>query len=350
MALTQSFVGEPFAGYLHLANIGSAAVANVVLKVELQIGHAQKHVLFNNAANPLASIPPEDFFHTEVEHELRVAGTYVLQCSVSYTVPSVSNDPVGFKRSYRCLATQPFAVVHRVVQVDRQLLVECSAENETNGSIYLTSWRLDCVDGFEASLVDGGVSPSGGAATAAGDGGAQPSKGSSMGLLRPKGSHNLVFRVAPTSATVDMTDVRQLELVGSLALGWQVPDGFGGCAEGYQIRLKPCASMPLDLRVTTCPRQVRVEVPFQLEVEVVNRGGNPVTPSIHFDLRLMGSVRVHGATQHAVGRLEPNCAAQVPLSLLVAVPGMHVLQGLSLVDELSHAKSEFGALCDILAF
>mmetsp|Transcript_47930 Transcript_47930/g.96705 ORF Transcript_47930/g.96705 Transcript_47930/m.96705 type:complete len:363 (-) Transcript_47930:74-1162(-) len=341
MALSQSFVGEPFAGYLHLANISAAPVANVVLKVELAIGLAQKYVLFNNASSPIPSIAPEDFFHTDVEHELRNEGSYVLTCSVSYELPTASLQPAPFKRIFKFPAVQPFSVSHRVGQVERQLLVECTIENKTKGSVYLTSWRLDCTDGFEASLMDGG---------APGEQGSSPSSGSSRHLLRPKGTHSLMFKVSPKSAAVDMTDVRQLDLVGNLALGWQRPDGPTGCAEGHQLRLKPCPPTALDLRVATCPRQVRVEEPFKLELEVVNRAGNAVEPNLLFDLRLMGGVRVHGAAQQALGRLEPYCTARVPLNLLVAVPGMHALQGVSLLDDLSSARSEFGVLCDILAF
>jgi hypothetical protein len=171
----------------------------------------------------------------------------------------------------------------------------------------------------------------------------RPTSGA-LHLLKPRGSHSLVFRATPKSEAIDMAYVRQLDLVGTLALGWYIPDGPSGTAENHQVRLKPCSFATLDLHVVACPRQVRVEVPFRLEVEVVNRAGKAVDPSIVFDLRLMGGVRIHGASQLAVGPLEPYCTTRVPLDLLIAVPGMHGLQGVSLVDELSHAKSDFGVL------
>lgn len=340
MSLTQSLVGEPFAGYLHLANVSTIPVTNVVLKVELQIGPTSKHMLFNNASSPVAVIQPDDFFDTDVERDLQNAGTYVLTCHVSYTLPgSAQGEPGVFKRSYRFQALQPFAVSHRVAQVDQQLLIESNVENVTTGSIYLASWRVDCADGFEASLVAGALG-----------GGKDEHIEGTMQLLKPRGAHSFVFRVSPKSDTASTADVRKLEIVGSLALGWHVPDGPSGCAEGHQIRLKPCATVPLDLRVVQCPREVHVEVPFQLELEVINRGSKAVAPSIVADLRLMGGIRIHGAAQQTVGHLQPSKTARLPLSLLVALPGLHGLQGLSLVDELTGTRTEFGVICDILAF
>lgn len=331
MELTQSLVGEPFTGYLNLANYSNTSVTNVVLKVELQIG-SSKFVLFNNVTSPIPSIEPGDFFDTDVEHGLRDAGTYVLTCNVSYNGPTPMSEPCSFKRSYRFPALQPFAVVHRVAQLDTRLLVECSIENATSGSIYLTSVRLECKEGFEASLSDS-VGP-----------------GASSWLLKPRGAHSLVFFVVPKTDTIDVAYVRDLDVVGNLVLGWRVPDGPSGVIEGHCIRVQPCSTPALDLRVVECPKQVRVEVPFQLDVEVVNRSARAAEPSLIFDLRAMGGVKVHGATQHSIGKLEPYCAARVPLHLLVAAPGMHGLQGISLLDELTHARCEFGALCDLLAF
>lgn len=331
MALTQSLVGESFMGYLHLANHGTEPVADIILKVELQVGPS-KFLLFDNSANPLESIDPGDFFDTDVAHGLSSAGTYVLTCNVSYTMSS-SPDPNVFKRSYRFPALQPFAVVHRVVQMGSQLLVECMVENMTSGSIYLTSWKLDCAAGFEAALV-----------------GEEASRQTGFNLLKPRGAHNLVFKVAPKQETSDLSGVRDLELVGTLALGWHVPEGPSGCVEGHQIRVKPCGTVPLDLRVADCPRQVSVEVPFELEFEVMNRTSMPIEPNLIFDLRLMGNVKVHGPTHRTVGRVEPRSSVRVPLHLFVAEPGMHGLQGVSLVDDVSKMKNEFGVLCDILAF
>ncbi|CAK0805590.1 unnamed protein product [Prorocentrum cordatum] len=75
MSLTQSFVGEPFTGYLHLSNHGAAKIAGVALKVELSVG-TSKHVLFDNSASPIGFIEPGDFFDTVVDHELRAAGIH----------------------------------------------------------------------------------------------------------------------------------------------------------------------------------------------------------------------------------------------------------------------------------
>lgn len=335
MSLTQSLVGEPFTGYLNLANVSAAPVSNVSLKVELQIG-TSKFMLYNNTMNPMSAIEPGDFFDTDVEHDIRDAGTYVLTCTVAYSIQNAL-EPSSFKRSYRFPALQPFAVVHRVVQFDTRLLVECSVENATQGSIYLTFARLESKDGFEASLLD--PTPS----AASGIGG-------TTHLLKPRGAHSLVFSVVPKSDTVDVAYVRDQDSVGSLVLGWRVPDGPSGCVEGNTIKVKPCATPSLDLRVAACPKQVSVEVPFQVDVDVINRTGRSAEPSLVFDLRAMGSVKVHGATQHAVGKLEPYSSARVPLRLLVSTPGMHGLQGVSLLDELTHARCEFGVLCDILAF
>ncbi|CAE8698648.1 unnamed protein product, partial [Polarella glacialis] len=220
-----------------------------------------------------------------------------------------------------------------------QLLVECSVENATQGSIYLSSSRLDCAEGLKATLLSG----------ADDDGG-----GSSMQLLKKGGSHSLVFTVTSSDDSLDSLAIRQLDAVGSLALGWHVPDGPSGCAEGHAIKVKPVPAslglQGLDLQVLACPRQVKVEVPFQLEFEVTNRTSTAVEPRIHFDIRLMGAVRVHGATQRSLSRLEPNCSAKLPVELLVTIPGLHGLQGVFVCDGSSTTRAEFGVLCDVLAF
>mmetsp|Transcript_45726 Transcript_45726/g.120842 ORF Transcript_45726/g.120842 Transcript_45726/m.120842 type:complete len:1100 (-) Transcript_45726:49-3348(-) len=174
---------------------------------------------------------------------------------------------------------------------------------------------------------------------------------SKMHLLKPRGSHCIVFRVTPVDGAANGVDqVRQLDVVGSLALRWHVPDGPSGCTMGHQVHLRPVGSSALGLRVVDIPRQVRVEQPFKLEVEVANRTASPVEPHLVFDPRLMGHVRVHGATQRPVGRIEPQKSVSVLLELLAAVPGMHGLQGISVVDDLSKVRGDFGVLCDIVAF
>jgi len=343
MSLTQSLVGEPFTGYLNLANYSAVPVSNVVMKVELQIG-TSKFMLFNNSTNPMPEIQPGDFFDTDVEHDIRDAGTYVLTCTVQYTTPNLP-EPGSFRRSYRFPALQPFAVVHRVVQLDTRLLVECSVENATAGSIYLTYARLDCKDNFEAAPLNDAV-PSGPSTSCDGD---SPSRCCPQ-LLKPRGAHSLVFSVIPKSDAIDIAYVRDLDSMGNLVLGWRVPDGPSGCVEGHAIKVKPCGTPSLDLHVVSCPKQVGVEVPFQLEVEVINRMSRQAEPSLVFDLRAMGGVKVHGATQLPVGKLEPYGSSRVPLHMLVNMPGMHGLQGVSLLDELTHARCEFGVLCNILAF
>lgn len=342
MSLTQTLVGEPFKGYLHLLNNRAVAVKNAVLRVELQVG-TSRYVLFNNATAPVPHIEPGDFFDADVEHELRDPGTYVLTCNVSYLLANrVAADgqpqqPTIFKRSYRFPAQQPFAVKQRVAQVDTRLLVECGIENSTSASIHLTSAKLECKEGLEAKLIGGG-----------------PGDGQFAGddLLRPQGTHSLIFEVVASglSDAACAATLRELDVVGNLALGWRVPDGPSGVSYCHEVRVKPCAVPAMDLRVKSCPRQVRVEEPFELELEVVNRAQRPAEPAIVMDLRLMGGVKVHGATKHAVGRLEPGCAGSVPVRLFVSTPGMHVLQGVSLVDELSGIRTECAALCDLLAF
>lgn len=350
MALTQSLVGEPFRGYLNLANYSAASVTGVVLRVEIQIGSA-KFVLFNNALSPIPSIEPGDFFDTDVDHELRDAGTYVLTCNISYNLPgSTTGEQGSFKRSYRFAVLQPFAIVHRVAQLDTRLFVECSVENATQGSIYLTGAHLDCRDRFRASLLD-----SHGVPTASGE------ESEETWLLKPRGAHSLVFIVEPEddeedegediqAAPVDAAFVREMEMVGNLKLFWRVPDGRSGAVRGHQIRLKHCSNPALDLRVISCPSRVSVELPFELLLEVVNRSGRPAEPSLIFDLRAMGDVKVHGSMQRPLGRLAPASSARVGLKLLAAAPGVHSLLGLALLDELTHARCEFGPLCDILAF
>ena len=145
-------------------------------------------------------------------------------------------------------------------------------ENATEGSIYLSlgvvwrlghltrsSWRLDCAEGFQGSLLE----------AAAGD----------PGLLKQRGCHSLVFQVTPESDSVDSASVRLREVLGTLALWWQVPDGPRGCMEGHEIQVKPSQALGakksrktrkvlhLDLSVVECPRKVKVETPFSLELQ-----------------------------------------------------------------------------------
>merc|ERR1712050_79961 len=144
------------------------------------------------------------------------------------------------------------------------VLVECVVENATTGSIYLSSWRFECADGFDVSLVSGGSNSSTADGSAGGTG--TCSTDGSMHLLKARGSHSLVFRVLPKSEAVDVAYVKQLDRVGTLSLGWHVPDGPSGCVENHHIRLKPCGTSTLDLQVVSCPKQVKVDEPFKLEV------------------------------------------------------------------------------------
>merc|ERR1711865_738774 len=153
----------------------------------------------------MSEIQPGDFFDTDVEHDIRDAGTYVLTCTVLYSMPNLP-EPSSFKRSYRFSALQPFAVVHRVVQLDTRLLVECSVENATAGSIYLTSARLDTEEELEVTALDPSVPMTPSSASAA-------SSSGSPQLLKPRGSHSLVFSVVPKSDAIDMASVRDFDTV-----------------------------------------------------------------------------------------------------------------------------------------
>ncbi len=109
--------------------------------------------------------------------------------------------------------------------------------------------------------------------------------------------------------------VRALTSSGSLALGWHVHDGPSGCVATHEVKLRPCTSSVLDLRMCSSPSRVRVEEPFEIEVEVANRGGRILEPSVVLDLRLMGAVKVHGATCRPVGKFEPNVLTTTKIML-----------------------------------
>lgn len=334
MALTQSLVGESFTGYLHISNSSPWPVRDVGLKVELQIGNST-FMLHNSAASPVASVAPGEFFEALVEHTLRDAGTYVLSCSVTYS-RSPNGEQGSFKRSYRFPALQPFAVSHRVVQLDQELLVECAIENATSGSIYLTSWQLNCVDGLISKPLEE----------------RDANGGSDSRLLKARGSHSVIFRVSSQCGEDSNQSLRlqQLEHIGSLSLGWSVPDGSNGCVEVHQVWTKAMQAPSLDLQLVSCPRQVAVEAPFELVLEVVNSTPNVIEPKVVFDVRLMGSARVLGALQRPLPSLEPGKRQRLQVQLLATVPGLHGLQGISVWDDVAQSKSEFGVLCDLLAF
>eukprot|EP00811_Abedinium_folium_P035252 NODE_8060_length_1526_cov_9.127234.p1 GENE.NODE_8060_length_1526_cov_9.127234~~NODE_8060_length_1526_cov_9.127234.p1 ORF type:complete len:400 (-),score=127.46 NODE_8060_length_1526_cov_9.127234:273-1472(-) len=353
MSLPQTHVGECFQGYMHLANGGPVAVINVVMRVELQI-NATRHVLFDNASEP-TRIEPGSFFDTHVTHELALGGGYALTCKVSYHLAGgVHAEPLIFKRNYRFSVTQPLAISHRVAQLERQLIAECLVTNDTDGPLFLTSARLDCVDGFEAKSLTEFSSPAGGTSGAGAGHGLVPCSKGKAGELRPAallrhgGACRVAFIVTPKSETIDVAYCRDLRSLGSLALGWQVPDGASGCVEGYQLRLQPYAATALDMHVVSSPSQVQVEEPFSLDVEVVNRSSRAVEPSIVLDLRQMVGVRAQGATRLSVGRIEAYCTARLPLQLIPTSPGMHALRGVSLVDELTQMHAEFDVLSEVL--
>lgn len=348
MTAINSLVGEPFTGYLHVANASNAVVKGVSLKVELQT-MAGRVVLYNSEGRE-QEIQVGAFFDVMVEYELKDAGTYVLTCNVAYT-SEVLDKTCSFRRSYRFPALQPFSVTHRAVQLGEDLLVECTVENSGQNNLYLTSWDLECVRGFQALPLDAGDGDGAGAG-----GGSfscsTSAQSSSMHLLKPKGTHNLVFRVTSSDASGDViARVRHLDVVGTLMLGWHLPDGPSGRAASHQVKLRPMASpIPMDMRVARCPNQVRIEEPFRVEIEIFNRSAMAMEPNLILDPRAMGSIRVHGTMLHSIGKIEPMSAARVPLDILVTAPGLHGLQGIYLVDPSSSGRSEFGALCDILAF
>eukprot|EP00439_Symbiodinium_sp_Y106_P030293 s2905_g3.t1 len=363
MALQQSLVGEPFTGYLHVLNVSHQTVENVAMRVEIDIG-ASKFTLLNTSASPTKTLPPGEFVDAIVHHELRDAGTYALACLVTYTC---AGEQGQFRRAYRFPALQPFAVSHRVIQIeswrkfsvsswvpplhgnglvrteteldcvdydvsDRQLLVECSIENATQGSIYLTSWQLDCAPGFDSRLVTELEK--------------DPMTGSVLPLLlKPRGCFVLVFSAWPEEdAQNDSAAVREQELLGSLAMSWRVPDGPAGRLEGHQIRMKAVQVPSLDLQVVECPSQVKVEVPFTLQLEVTNRTAEKLEPKMHFDLRLMGAAKLLSVERH-LPKLEPGARYRFPMQLLVTVPGLHGLNGIFVMDDRARLKTKLGQWC-----
>ncbi|CAK9002456.1 unnamed protein product [Durusdinium trenchii] len=328
MALQKSLVGEQFTGYLHVTNTSGQTVHDVGLKVEIDIG-ASKSTLLNTGTSR-ASLPPGEFVDALVEYALNDAGTYALNCYVFY---NCNGEQAQLRRSYRFPALAPFAVSHRVVQLDRQLLVECLIENSTEGSIYLSSWHLECADGFQSELLTETDSLETGCAGP---------------LLKQRGCFSLVFRVA-ADETLDSVVVRQCEVIGTLSLWWQVPDGPRGCMEGHQIQVKPIQVPKLDLQVVECPKKVQVEVPFQLELQVMNRTEDVLEPKVSFDLRLMGAVKIQGPCQRLL-RIEPGERQRLPIELVVTVPGLHGLQGISIACDDQVPRQDFGVLCDLLAF
>eukprot|EP00929_Paragymnodinium_shiwhaense_P030060 TRINITY_DN170_c0_g1_i1.p1 TRINITY_DN170_c0_g1~~TRINITY_DN170_c0_g1_i1.p1 ORF type:complete len:398 (-),score=68.08 TRINITY_DN170_c0_g1_i1:78-1271(-) len=345
MSLSQSLVGEPFSGYLHLANRGSEPVYDIALRVEMLVGNSRV-ALFDNSGRPEACIQPGDFFDLGVEHELQDAGTYVLNCVVSYVCRAPVARQGHFKRSYRFPALQPFAVAHKVAQLGARVLVECSVENATSGNLLLSSWHFECVDGLRASPFPASSST---ASSPSASGGQRP-------LLRPRGSHSIIFEVVPTNLdaigeSAAIKRLRELDVVGHLALRWHSPEGPSGCVEGHQVRLLPLGSPPLELRVLRRPEKVQVETVFKLEVELTNRTDQAVEPSILFEQRLLGSLRVQGAIKRTLPELlQPNEAKTLELEFLAAAPGLHAMRGLLLVDEIAQSKVEIGSLCEILAF
>lgn len=326
MSLTQTLAGESFKGYIHLMNNSAVPVRNAIVRIELTINNV-KTVLFHNASTPISSIEPGGYFDADVEHALKQEGLYVLSCNVSYVL---GGGEQTFKRSYKFKADPPFNVKQRVVEVDRQFLVECVVENATEGNICLTAAALQCPEGLQAETI--GAAAGELAAVAAGG-----------GPLRPKGSQGLLFSVKPVGV-----DVSAVTLLGTLALSWHVPDGPSGCALAHEVKIRACAVPVLELRITECPRQVKVEEPFAMDVEVINHG-QPAEPSLVMDLRLMGAVKIHGLTRVPLGRLESHGRILQRLQLVVMVPGLHPLQGVSLED-VSGSRYDCGKLCDILAF
>ncbi|CAJ1365299.1 unnamed protein product [Effrenium voratum] len=197
-----------------------------------------------------------------------------------------------------------------------------------------SSWHLDCAEGFQSELVT--------------DIASDPVSGNSGPLLKQRGCFSLVFRVTPKDESADSATLRQREVIGNLSLAWQVPDGPRGCMDGHQIRVRALQVPNLDLQVVECPKSVTVEVPFELELEVTNRTKESLQPKMSFDLRLMGAVKLQGPCQRLL-KLEPGQRCRLPIELVVTVPGLHGLQGLSLADP-SVPRVDFGVLCDILAF
>lgn len=339
-SLTQFFVGEPFFCCLHVENVTSLAIVNVVMRVELHMNFV-KDVLFINTGNAI-EIQPSQSYDIDVHHDINTAGDCNLQILISYNVARAPlSEPHTFKRVYRFSMVHPFALTHRASQLERDLLVECNVCNKTTGAIFLTSVQFACTDGFEALTLDGSDE-------------SIPSNPCmlrfSPNLIRPQSAQRISFMVIPKGEAADVGYCRDLSNLGSLALSWRLPDGLSGCVEGHKIQLVPCSKTPLDLHVASCPFQVAVEVPFELEVEILNRSSRAVDPTITFDLRQMVGVKLCGNMQRDVGRMEPFSAVKVLVQLFASTPGIHALRGVSLVDNFTKAKSDFDTICEILAF
>eukprot|EP00918_Siedleckia_nematoides_P011625 GHVU01025474.1.p1 GENE.GHVU01025474.1~~GHVU01025474.1.p1 ORF type:complete len:194 (+),score=27.03 GHVU01025474.1:459-1040(+) len=183
----------------------------------------------------------------------------------------------------------PFSIAHRVEAVnDKKYLVQITLENVSASPIFVADAVLACADGVAAARLD---TPH--VAASRGYGG--------LFLMLPRTKHNVLFVVTPATP-------------GS--------GGGGGPAEGSSLTLQ-------------------VEAPFSVQLEVINGLDRSIAPSLKVDSKANELLSVPGPSNVPLGVLGPHRSKVLAVKAVALHPGIHQLQGISLVD----ASNEFLAAC-----
>ncbi|CDJ26858.1 uncharacterized protein EMH_0010790 [Eimeria mitis] len=332
------FSGEVFSAYLNIANASTTQANNVKLQVELFLGNS-RHLLFDNAEDPVRILNPEDSFDCTIQHQIEESGTCMLVCSISHYI-APSSEPKSFKKSFRFTAQSPFNVSHRITHLQDRALVECTLTNVSQQAVFLNDASILCAEGLECTRL-GCASP------------AAESFCKGIHNFRPKDCYAVLFSLYPASSQSlleNLPKASQIPNLGTLTLQWRTSTGGVGTLSDYELMNAPEPMQPLEMRLASFPPSVEVDRPFTVELEVINR--------LQTDLQLMLSVELselepfvlEGPRQLTLGPVGPRSSKKFSFELLCLQPGFHSLRGIHVYDSTSQQSTGVSPPCHILAF
>jgi hypothetical protein len=226
--------------------------------------------------------------------------------------------------------------------MDREFMCSIKVENVSPAAVFLQNIILQPVDGLTASPLSADRS----------DEPASPTYRAAHGKVGhyfcAGDAISWLFSLTPSSDVVDKGYLKQIPLLGSLTLEWMNLQGGRGSTPDWPIPLQVLPVRAVDLRVTDAPHLVGVEQSFWITIDVLNQSDQSIEPLLILRPEKMGAIQAHGALTHPVEPLSPGMLASLRLPFVTAMPGLHNLDGLAVLDRVTNQEYDFPGVCSIV--
>jgi len=98
---------------------------------------------------------------------------------------------------------------------------------------------------------------------------------------------------------------------------------------------------------THIPEQIYLERPFNVTLELVNRGTKPIVPSLTVLKHKVQGLMIMGQYELVTNRLLPKSSTSMQLTLFPLKPGVQKLPLLRVVDTLTDKSYEFNNILTV---